>query len=192
MFVARRLVMPTACSLLHEPIIRREVLSEILRSVQAVEDMHVQAQAILAAAEEQAARRIEQAERDFWQRAEVFLQAWEAERERDLQAMANQIDFVLQQAWSQLLGEVGQPQRVAVLLDHLLRSQQRPLRAKLHCHPEHVQTVAQWLKGQPCEMLWTIQPDQHLEPGQICLATDTGQFDLDWKALQGVAGLLAG
>lgn len=188
MFVARRIDLQTSQPVLQEPILRREVLSGIIRGVQGLEEIQARADAILAAAEQQAAQYLQQAQAEFWERAEAFLQAWQAEREQDLQAQADQVDQVLQQALSQLLGEVPEPRRVAVLLDQLLRSQQRPVNGQLNCHPEQVQRVTDWLRGQPCEALWTVQADNQLAWDQLYLTTATGAFSLDWAAIEGVAG----
>ncbi|WP_273808408.1 MULTISPECIES: type III secretion system stator protein SctL [unclassified Pseudomonas] len=180
MLTRRTLELRANAATLPETHLPRALLADCGRAETVLSHAEAQAAELLAASETACATRLGQLEREFWQRAEGLLDAWQAQRQEEQAALEEIAREVVNAALDQLLAETPPAQRVDALLRQLLLSRQPPLPGQLHCAPDLEAPLQTWCAARP-ELPWQLVTDHALPPGQMMLRSDTGDFRLDWR-----------
>ena len=96
------------------------------------------------------------------------------------QAIEIHASQVVRLALAQLLDEVPPPARIDALLRQLLAAQCPPVNATLHCHPQMLAPVRQWLNANPGGA-WQLHTDERLDPQALVLVTAQHDLRIDWS-----------
>jgi type III secretion protein L len=167
-----------------EPILRREAIADTLRAQEVLDHALHQADLIRAKAAEEGQQQVDQTIGEFWNMANTFLQALEAEREAFRQDILVSVEELLNLSLSRLLDETGLPERIRALLRNLAQSQSVDTVATLSCHPDLTESVAQWLLHSRFAALWQIESNAAMPLGALRLSHATGAFEIDWDSLR--------
>jgi type III secretion protein L len=180
MLVRRSLELRDGAGLV-QPLITRETLRDCGRAEAVLAQAQERAEDLLRQAERQREALLQQARQQFWQQAEAQLGEWERQRQRMWDLLEEHARELVNQALGRLLDEVPAAQRIDALLAQLLRSQREPMSATLHCHPQSCAAVQQWLERHG-DSPWRLHPDDSLAADELCLASEHGDFRIDWRA----------
>nr|WP_314483839.1 type III secretion system stator protein SctL [uncultured Pseudomonas sp.] len=184
MFVIRRLSQCDRAGL-DGPIVRREQLSEAWRAVDLIRQAREQAEGILADAQVQRQRCLDQATDAFWQQAGAFVQALQAEHNTLQEDVVHTCRELLNLALERVFDDCSQGERARVLLNHLAAGQTIGVNAILSCHPQVLSEVRAWLAASRFAGVWQVREDRNVSSDALCLSHDTGAFELDWAGLKG-------
>lgn len=143
------------------------------------------AKALLSTAQTESDARLEAALQTFWERANTQLKCWQTEHQAQREEIESNATAVVNQALHHLLGDVPPPARIAALLEQLLRTQCPPLDATLRCHSHAHAHIRQWLNAQT-DTVWQLQIDERLDTQALVLATELGDFCIDWRSTAGL------
>lgn len=180
MFVRRSLKLRDGSGGLAQPLISHETLLDCGRAEGVLALARMQAAALLRQIEAQRDTLLEEAQRQFWQRAGAQLGQWEQQRQQMWRMLEEQARILVNQALRRLLDDTPPPRRLNALLNQLARSQTEPVSAVLRCHPSVEETVQQWLDLLG-ESPWRLCPDESLPPDELRLVTEQGDFCIDWR-----------
>ncbi|WP_312744585.1 type III secretion system stator protein SctL [Cedecea neteri] len=167
-----------AQSLVEQAMRKSEALLEEAR--QQAEQMLAEAQ---ANAERLAITRCEEAERDFWLRAEPFFNEWQAERYAQSAEIVSQAQALISAAFEQLFGGLSDQQKLTALLTQLQGSGARATDVTLYHPSQYEAPLASWLAARP-QLGWTRCADDALAADTLLLQTAQGEFSISWASLQ--------
>ncbi|TPG88497.1 HrpE/YscL family type III secretion apparatus protein [Pseudomonas caspiana] len=182
MLVRRRLSLGTG-ALLREPILRREDLADAQRASDVLLAAQAQAEALIAAAQTQCQRLLDQAAGEFWTQANDFLQALEDQRQALQISAVESAEAMLTLALTGLLDDTGVAERGRALVRHLAASQSYACNATLSCPPELFADLQAWVADSRFAALWQLRDDPSMPTQTLRLSSDAGEFDLDWPGL---------
>ncbi|MGF6109299.1 type III secretion system stator protein SctL [Pseudomonas frederiksbergensis] len=182
MLVRRRLSLGTE-ALLREPILRREDLADAQRASDLLLAAHAQAEALIAEAQGQCQRSLDQATGQFWAQANAFLQTLEDQRQALQRSAVESAEAMLTLALTRLFDDTSVIERGQALITHLAASQSDACTATLSCPPALFADVQAWLAGGRFAALWTLREESSMPPQTLRLSSDAGEFDLDWSGL---------
>jgi type III secretion protein L len=203
MFVTRRIDLNGAQELALGALIKAERLELCLTVERILARAHEQAEAVVAAAEQEAQRRldaaqqravevVEQARREteqrVWQEAEALLDGLRRAEQELWAEVERHAEQVLQAALMALLGDIDSRQRIQVLVRRLVEAQRELVSATLYCTPERQECVRTVVEDEHLSR-WRIMADPRLATDQLVLETDAGVFRCCWSA---IAGALSG
>ncbi|RON40058.1 type III secretion system stator protein SctL [Pseudomonas brassicacearum] len=182
MWIRRRLSLG-AEALLREPILRREDLADAQRASDLLLVAQAQAEALIADAQGQCQRSLDQATGEFWAQANHFLQSLEDQRQTLQRSAVESAEAMLTLALTQLFDDTSVAERGRALINHLAASQSYACTATLSCPPELFADVQAWIAGSRFAALWQLREDTSMPPQALRLSSDAGEFDLDWSGL---------
>lgn len=182
MLVKRRL--PLHAEVLHEPVLRREVIENFLLAEALLKQAQQQADELLLAAEYQCQRQLEQSNALFWERANRQLQALD-DQSAALQCEAlSSVERLLSVVLLRLLDDIDVTQRIRALMRNLSENQAARSAATLSCHPEHASVVRAWLSDSRLAALWVVQEDADVPVQALRLSHAQGGLDINWDELR--------
>ncbi len=179
MFVRRSLSLNPQQPSLAEPVLRRECFEEVALASQCLARAEEKARALLADAQEQADEVLAEAQARFWAQANQVLEAWEAERQAQREAVVEQARQLVNETLASLLGTFTLEERALALIRQLDQGQKRPIRATLRCAIDIYPAMESVLRIQP-HAYWDLESDLSLANGTLLLGTDSGDLSLDW------------
>lgn len=182
MLVRRRLSLGTE-ALLREPILRREDLADAQRARDLLLGAHAEAEALIAEAQGQCQRSLDQATGQFWEQANAFLQTVEDQRQALQRAAVESAEALLTLTLTRLFDDASVIERGQALIKHLATSQSEACTATLSCPPALFADVQTWLAAGRFAELWQLREDASMPPQTLRLSSDVGEFDLDWAGL---------
>jgi len=182
MLVRRRLSLG-AEALLREPILRHEDLADAQRASDLLLAAQTEAEALIAEAQGQCQRSLDQAAGEFWEQANHFLQTLEDQRLALQRSAVESAEALLTQALTQLFDDTSVAERGRALINHLAASQSYACTATLTCPPELFADVQAWVAGSRFAALWQLREDISMPAQTLRLSSDAGEFDLDWPGL---------
>lgn len=185
MFVTRSISLNATGAVVAQPLLRRANIADVAIAEELLDEACREAQTILDDARSQRDSMLGEVQAEVWQHANEFLKSWQVEREAQREAIVQQAEMLLQQALREIFDEVPEPRRVELMLRQLAVSQQRPVEARVGCHPSLLRQVKAWLQEQPVvATLWTVQSDSGLSPDRVHLSTSSGEFSVDWASIK--------
>ena len=182
MFIRRTLEIDSRQASLAEPFFPRECFSNVALANAYLERVRAEADALLEQSRSAAARHRTEAEAEFWRRANALLADWERDRQLQRERLVTEVQALLRDTLSELLGSCSAQERAFVLVRQLVNSQTRPVRATLRCAVDVHLHIDAWLLQQGLEH-WQLERDEGLADGTLWLSTEQGDFSLDWQAL---------
>ncbi|SDH58489.1 type III secretion protein L [Pseudomonas flavescens] len=182
MLVRRRLAMPE--QVLHEPLLRRETVHELLRADQVLDQARQQADELLQAAQDQCRHYLQSAQAAFWEQANRQLQAFADDNAALQHEVLASLDRLLGQALGRLLDDTDLTQRIRALLGNLSDSPAAHATATLSCHPQQAQAVRAWLDDSSLAGLWSVRESPQVALQALRLSHAQGALEIDWDALR--------
>ncbi|MRT54727.1 HrpE/YscL family type III secretion apparatus protein [Enterobacteriaceae bacterium RIT693] len=198
MWIGRKVALEDDASIIEGVLLPQSVLQEQQQARSLVEQATLRSEALLAEARQQAERaiaeaqdeagrlviaRVEDAERDFWQRAEIFFSEWQAERDAQSSAVVSQAQALINAAFEQLFGGLSEQQKLNALLTQLQGASARATDVTLYHPSQHEAPLASWLAAHP-QLGWTRCVDDALAAETLLLQTAQGEFSISWASLQ--------
>ncbi|QRR30978.1 type III secretion system stator protein SctL [Pseudomonas simiae] len=159
-----------------------ETLASYTQADNVVEQAKAGARQLLQEANEQREQLLEKASLEIWQRADAQLKRWEAERQALCDNLEQYATSIANQAISLLLEETPAPQRIKALIRQLLACHVPAIKATLLCNPHELETVRQCLDSDSGNC-WTLRAENTIEPQNLILNTEEGDFRIDWTVL---------
>jgi type III secretion protein L len=183
MSLVRRRLSLGAEALLREPILRREDLADAQRASDVLRAAQTEAEALIAEAQTQCQRALDQAAGEFWEQANHFLQTLEDQRQALQRLAVESAEAMLTLALTPLFDGTDVAERGRGLINHLAASQSDPCTATLRCPPELFADVQAWVADSRFAALWQVREDSSMPAQTLRLSSDAGEFDLDWPGL---------
>jgi len=154
---------------------------ELLREAenQAAQILH---QASLEA-EQQIAQQRATAEQAFWQQTQRLFDDWHHARQQQDNQLLTRAQHLVTAAFSQLLAELPDNEKIHALLSQLLQASDRRNEATLFYHPQHEASLRHWFTVNP-HLPWALRADEQQIPETLLLQTSQGEFTISWDSLQ--------
>lgn len=179
MFCSQKIELHTVTGDLPTTLIPREMLADCIQARQLIEHARAQAHALRRQAETECKRVLEDAEQQFWQRANAQLTRWESERKAMHDSLEQVATSVINTTIRSFLDETPPAQRIAALLNQLLEAQLAPINATLLCHPQDLKAVEQWLACMG-DVPWTLRAENEVSAQSLILEAEDGGFHVNW------------
>ncbi|QKJ86328.1 HrpE/YscL family type III secretion apparatus protein [Paramixta manurensis] len=198
MWITKQITLTTLPPLEEGVVLSRETLHEYQqaydvltaaqqRHAQIVADAERQAQQIIEAAHDEAARQIAaalaQSEAQFLQRVETLFEDWQSARKQQDESLISQAQYLVSAALTHLFDSSSDTQKVTALLRQLLQARARGQSATLWCHPSQYAAIEAWLQAHT-HLDWAVQLDDALEIHSVMLQTANGELSVNWAQLQ--------
>jgi len=182
--LAKRSIALTAASLLPEPILRREVLTDSLLARDILTDAQIQADQMLVRKQAESDRLQQQALMQFWESANALLAELQAQREALQEQVMLAVEQLLSESLCHLLDDTTLPERARALARNLAASQLNEVVATLSVNPDMAQPVSEWLAESRFVEHWQLKRDATIAVGSLRLSDTNGAFDIDWATLR--------
>jgi len=183
MLCRRKIELYEKASDLAHVLIKREILSQSTQAYELVERAKLQADHLVSEAVQQRDTFHEQANLEFWRRADRVLGQWEHQRLIMCEQLERYATAITNEAFCHLLEEVPPAKRLTALIKQLTANQLPSIQASLLCHPPEREDLECSLAALDIT-LWTVRPDERVKPQALVLETTEGDFHIDWHTLR--------